>query len=699
MEKKNPNSQQPRFQSFTSAPKMPDGYYSGDQPNPLLREFVELQGKPYEQNRDKYNVQAFHEAITLSRATSIYHMHTYWSKKPYDAIRQYICHYTAEGDLVLDPMCGSGGTALAALMAGRKAIAIDRSPAATFITANYCSPQDMEEVRKAFFRVEHATKKEMDWLYETKCDRCAGPATTAYTLYSQVYQCSRCLAKVPLSDCVESEGKTANGKPKKVTACPHCFGKGHLEEITTRDEKLGAIPVLVSYICMSGCKPIRADRRHNDPEKKKREFFRKYDLEKLNEVESGTIPYWYPTDRMMHTPSEQERWGLMWRPYHKGIERVCDFYSKRNLWAMSALYSGIKTLCSCQMAAMFNFTSIAMKTSLMMAHNSDGIGRIQKGTLYVPALIHDVNVGRFWVESAEDMLRGYDDLQIKSNQLLISTEDACRLNIPSKSIDYIFTDPPYSWKVQFGEMNFMWESWLQMDNKWLASEIIVNEHRGMSEEDWASKMKLVISECFRVLKPGRWMSLCYHDTSEGTWALLQDICSEAGFSADESDAVIYIDGTQKSIKQITAEQVTRRDLVINFRKPKPGDWQATQVFIPANADVPTFNELASEVICGFLSAHPGATKDRIYDALVSSMVRKGQMEAHDFDALLRGVADEIIQQAVKKNLFENKEPDLFGSHLQSHWYLKETADQIDKAEQAKEDAVAASLEKFTSAIP
>src|SRR5260221_1929848 len=42
-------------------------------------------------------------------------------------------------DFLLDPMCGSGGTALAALMEGRTAIAIDRSPAATFITKNYCT--------------------------------------------------------------------------------------------------------------------------------------------------------------------------------------------------------------------------------------------------------------------------------------------------------------------------------------------------------------------------------------------------------------------------------------------------------------------------------------------------------------------------------------------------------------------------------
>jgi hypothetical protein len=37
---------------------------------------------------------------------------------------------------------------------------------------------------------------------------------------------------------------------------------------------------------------------------------------------------------------------------------------------------------------------------------------------------------------------------------------------------------------------------------------------------------------------------------------------------------------------------------------------------------------------------------------------------------------------------------LWGSHIQSRWYLKETADQMNHAEQAKEDAVADRLGKF-----
>ncbi|MCY2995383.1 MAG: DNA methyltransferase [Planctomycetota bacterium] len=140
MAKKNTNTGKKLFESVDEVQSMPEGYYSGDQPNPNLRRFVEEHATLYDPEQDQYKVRAFTTPITTTKATAIYNMHTYWSKKPHDAIRQYIRHYTSPDDLVLDPFCGSGGTCLAALLDSRAAIAIDRSPAATFITKNYSTP-------------------------------------------------------------------------------------------------------------------------------------------------------------------------------------------------------------------------------------------------------------------------------------------------------------------------------------------------------------------------------------------------------------------------------------------------------------------------------------------------------------------------------------------------------------------------------
>ena len=222
-------------------PAMPN-FYFGDKPNPFLREFVEahVREHSYDPTSDDYDVKGFDQPITTTKATAIYNMHTYWSKKPHTAIVEYIKHYTKPGDLVLDPMCGSGSTALAALSEGRKTIAIDLSPAATFMTMNYCTPVDVVEFNEAFWELKERIKPELDWLYETICDGCGGKSATQYTVYSQRFQCPRCLEIIPLFDCVEANvpAKTQQkGKPaemKAVNICPHCKAKGHIEEISTR---------------------------------------------------------------------------------------------------------------------------------------------------------------------------------------------------------------------------------------------------------------------------------------------------------------------------------------------------------------------------------------------------------------------------------------------------------------------------------
>lgn len=686
-------------------PKMPDGYYSGDQPNPNLRAFVEqhLKERPYDPETDDYDVPAFDKPIETTKATAIYNMHTYWSKKPHDAIRQYIRHYTKPGDLVLDPFCGSGGTALAALMEGRKAIAIDRSPAATFITKNYCTPVDIDELQKAFEELKRKVKPEIDWLYETKCDRCGGKATTTYTVYSQVFQCPRCLEKVPLFDCIETQGITAQGKPKKINACPHCYKKGKMEEINTRAEKFGAVPVLISYRCENGCKPPHGKRRHNDPEEKKREYFQTYDLGKIREIEAKKIPYWYPKDRMMHAPEDQECWGVKWRAGTSNFRTVDELFTKRNLWALAAILASIKNIENpiIRDAITFCWNSVLLNLSRMTT-NRDRLGFL-KGTYYLPQECRCTNVWGTLANKFRMMISGWKAINaIDTTDLMISTSDARSIPIPSNSVDYIFTDPPYAGKEQYGELNFVWEAWLGFDTHWHDEEIIVNKIRGKTEEDWANMMRQAMAECYRLLKPGRWLSLCYHDTSEGTWALIQDIMAESGFVVDQADVALFIDTGQKSYNQKVADKVNKRDLVINFRKPKPGEL-IPSIAITGDEDKTTFTEKVRQIIQDYLEANPGSTKDRIYDEVVSRMVRCGQMEAHDFDSILRTVAEEV-KTPVMKNLFEKKEPDLSGTHGIARWYLKETQlDSFDEAESAREEAVAqqigAFIKKFMSENP
>lgn len=487
----------------------------------------------------------------------------------------------------------------------------------------------------------------------------------------------RCTAKIPLFDCVDAVGETADGKPKKIKACPHCFANGYIEEINTSDNpRFDPIPVLVRYECEEGCSPKRSERHHNDPSAKKRLYFEKYDLGKLSEIESKEIPHWYPPHRMMNVESDTEPWGDKWRAGTSSFRTVAELFSKRNLWALTVIRDAIIGLEDERVrdVLLFALTGVILNCSRMYRERESGRGTA-KGTYYIPQIGREMVVTNgLYYKIERQLIPAYEEMleSIQTTDVCISTQSACNLDaVPGNSIDYIFTDPPYGGKVQYGELNFVWEAWLDLDTGWHDQEIIVNETRETTDEDWTRMMRQAMSECYRVLKPGRWLSLCYHDTSEGTWQLVQDLMTEIGFIPEQSDEALYIDTAQKSFNQLMAEKVTRRDLVINFRKPRPGELIA-QLTLFGDEDAATFAEKARAILSEALEAHPGSPADRLYDELVSRMVRKGEFERHDFDRLLRSVAEEV----------------------DGRWYLLETAGQVDEAESAKEAAAAAHLETF-----
>lgn len=62
-----------------------------------------------------------------------YGVHPYFTRRPYNVVRRYILHYSAEGDRVLDPFGGSGVTAIEAFLENRVGLQNDINPLANFI--------------------------------------------------------------------------------------------------------------------------------------------------------------------------------------------------------------------------------------------------------------------------------------------------------------------------------------------------------------------------------------------------------------------------------------------------------------------------------------------------------------------------------------------------------------------------------------
>ena len=215
MAKKKPSDGQGTFESLRSMKAIPAGYYSGDQAQPESSQFrrTEIHAlRPGERRLRRPGLQPADRDDQgdgdLQHARLLVEEAARGHPAVYPPLHEAGRHRAR-------PILWLGRNGLSALLDGRKAIAIDRSPAATFITKNHCTPVDPGRTSFRRFRsVKRAVQQEIDWLYETRCDRCGGKAMTGYTVYSQVFQCPRCLSKIPLYDCGDGEPRPPQAKPR-----------------------------------------------------------------------------------------------------------------------------------------------------------------------------------------------------------------------------------------------------------------------------------------------------------------------------------------------------------------------------------------------------------------------------------------------------------------------------------------------------
>src|SRR5438477_5987990 len=69
-----------------------------------------------------------------------YGVHPYFTRRPYNVVRDYILHYSRERDVVLDPFGGSGVTAIEAFLENRVGIQNDINPPGQFYREGCCGP-------------------------------------------------------------------------------------------------------------------------------------------------------------------------------------------------------------------------------------------------------------------------------------------------------------------------------------------------------------------------------------------------------------------------------------------------------------------------------------------------------------------------------------------------------------------------------
>jgi DNA modification methylase len=486
----------------------------------------------------------FAGSIRAGKNTYVYDAHTYHTKVPPEGIAKLIEYYTQPGETVLDPFCGSGMTGVAAGNLGRKALLSDLSPAAVFIARHLNTPLDAATFLQAVRKVlEDAADLEAK-LYQTPCRSCGTMTPMLYMVWSYGVICPECDREFILWDVARDEKPSVReSKILSEFPCPHCCA--HLKKRGIKRTR--RYPVQVGYrCCQGGLKEQTAE-------------LCDYDRKLLKKIETEGIPknLWYPTNRFPKGINTRQ-------PIAVGIERVDQSYTPRALYAMAWLWRRAQQCSDAEIAnkLLFVITSLYQRVTVFSEFRFWG-GSGNTANYNVPFISNEQNVFRTFARKANTISWYFQSAPRVKRQIDVCVASACDLkHIRDKSVDYVFTDPPFGGNINYSEMNFLWESWLRQHTN-TCDEAIVNAVQGKGVGEYRNLLARAFRECRRVLKDEGWMTVIFHNSSSDVWKALQCAVSDADFSVQGTQTFDKEHGT---FKQFVSENAVGYDLVLHCRK-------------------------------------------------------------------------------------------------------------------------------------
>ncbi|MGR9398872.1 DNA methyltransferase [Rhizobium leguminosarum] len=582
-------------QEFRRTPGFPDGsdeaivemsdppYYTAC-PNPWLEEFTEHYSKPYEPG-ERYQREPMAIDVSVGKSDQLYQAHAYHTKVPHLAIVPSILHFTDPGDIVLDGFSGSGMTGIAAQWCGtaplsyrreieldcrkagtaapnwgaRRAILNDLSPAATFISANQNLPFDVDAFSNAATQLLKQVESDLGWMYETVHSDGKTKGRIEYTVWSEIFSCPECSTEINfVQDAFDEEQNVKGHFP-----CPHCgsdLNKDKLDRVfeTQLDPALREIwrhvkfkPALIRYA-------VGRDRFEKEPDAN--------DLEILKTIEALPFPERVPIDRF---PIETMYHGSRIAP--KGFTNVHHFFLPRVrqalglMWKLAERHTDIRL----RHALLYFVEQAIWTSSILNRFQPQGFKQVNKylpGVYYVPSKSCEVSPWYAIGARGDRLAKIFAKFQPRAGDSIVTTGSAENIGIPNNSVDYIFTDPPFGENIFYADLNFLVESWHAVKTT-ANSEAIIDKFKGKALPEYQHLMHHCFAEYFRVLKPGRWMTVVFSNSKASVWNAIQVSLQQAGFVVAEVTALDKILG---SYRQVTSTTAVKQDLVISAYKPNGG---------------------------------------------------------------------------------------------------------------------------------
>lgn len=625
-------------------------------PNPWLNDFI----AEWEQDKKKLIAEGKRDAnavvaepyasdVSEGKNNPIYMAHSYHTKVPHPAIMRYILHYTQPGDIVFDGFAGTGMAGVAANLCGSKVevdklnednakigvrhgICSDLSPIATLIAASYnrnFSPTAFEANANA---VLSKVEDELGWMFETEADINVGNKTNKVkgkitsVIWSDVFSCPNCGEEFKFGDLSVDFN---NKKFIDNMVCPKCgteLTKSNLNKVfcTKYDNLSSEITNVLEKKPLRIYYTINGKRACKEPNNSDLQLLDKIDALNIDNFKVYKIPHGDKTDGIIKS---------------NHLKYTYQFYTKRSIIYLNRVYDLVKD----DTILLAWLTSCLTSTTEMNKFRFSGTG-INAGTLYIPSLNWEFVPYYTLKRKIHSFVESYYEYRGNS---VVNLESATNIYfVGNDSVDYIFTDPPFGANIMYSELNCILESWIHVfeNNK---EEAVVNKTQHKTLFDYQSLMWKSFREYYRILKPGKWMTIEFSNTSASVWNSIQNSLQSVGFIVAN---VASLDKKQGSYNAVNSTTAVKQDLVISCYKPSD---ELTQKMVESNDKRQNVWDFIGEHL-QHLPVHierGNATTTVIerspkilYDRLISYYVQHGYNIPMDAQQFQQGLRERFIER-------------------------------------------------------
>lgn len=583
--------------------------------------------------------------LPSSRSGPLYNAFSYPTKISPEAIALFIATHTQPGAVVLDAFGGSGTTGIAAKLCDRptsemlrmakelglnptwgprNAVLYELGVIGSFAAKVMCDPPDPELFEQEASALVSDAYASLAPILSVADDQ-GGHGVLRHAIWSEVLVCPHCNHEQSFWSAAVERSPVRLRAGHERLVCSAC-GKGSAIEAYARATEQVFDNVLGQPIVRR--KRVVARLYGRTGTRKWQRDASAVDLADLARIDAWPLPRSVSAEKLVL--------GDLYRSgYHFGITHLHHLYTRRNLITLATLLELIQRRAPAVREALtllvlsYNQSHSTLMTRVVVKDGSSDfvLTGAQSGVLYISGLPVEKNVVEGIVRKVKPLRDSFALVHGSRSRVVVHNQSSTAMVEPSRSVDYVFTDPPFADFIPYAEINQVNELWLGKRTD-QTNEAVMSAAQGKGLTDYARLMGEVFGEIGRVLKDDGAATVVFHAAKANVWAALQAAYRGAGLDVA---ATSVLDKLQASFKQVVSTVSVKGDPLLLLTKQKPAKTLKTR-------------HTGEELICELIqqAKRSGNTAEcepeRLYSRYVNRCLENGdavELDAGTFYAMVQ----------------------------------------------------------------